>query len=371
MSAPSYSVLFCTARADWGGGPEHLFQLLRHIPAGVQAHVACPREDTPYARRYADIVGTEHCIDIPHRKFSLSALYRLVRHIRAHNINILHSHGKGAGLYARLAGLLSGKPCIHTFHGLHMDNYTPLVRIVYSTYERVLGYITTCAISVSQSEAQRILLMKFINRNRLAIISNGVNIPEKPVTLAKKLPFTVVHISRFDFSKNSEFFEPLLRELRNINRLGDFSFILIGDGEQRTRLQQALHQQDLDEQVTFTGFSSHPAQYFEGALCYISCSRWEGLPLSVIEAQAYGLPPVATDVSGNIDVVQHGRTGLLYTLDDVKGAVSALCALADNPADTLRLGCAAREQARTKFNIETMAHRTYAILNDIVNAAKE
>ena len=372
MSTSSYSVLFCTARADWGGGPEHLLHLLRHTPAGVQAHVACPTQDRPYARRYADIVGAERCIDIPHRTFSPRALFRLVRHIRTHRINILHSHGKGAGLYIRLAGILSGTPCVHTFHGLHMDHYSIFTRTAYKICEKLLCLITAHAISVSESETRAILQEKFCSKDRLATIPNGVSIPKLPAALASKKPYTVVHISRFDsLQKNSDFFEPLLLELHTINRLKDFQFILIGDGENRTRLQQALRQQGLDEQVKFTGFCTHPAQHFEGALCYLSCSRWEGMPLSVIEAQAHGLPSIVTNVLGNIDVVQHGHTGLLYTLDDAKSAASALCSLADDTSRARHIGNAAREQACVKFSAETMAHRTYTILNNVVNSAKK
>ncbi|HEU6438741.1 MAG TPA: glycosyltransferase [Nitratidesulfovibrio sp.] len=365
------SVLFCTARADWGGGPEHLCQLLRHLPDGVQAHVACPPHDEPYARRFADIVGAARCIPIPHRAFSPMAVLHMVRYIRTHHIDVLHSHGKGAGLYTRLAGLLSGRPCVHTFHGLHLDHYGRAARLAYALLERLLGSITARCITVSDSERQRVLAENFCPHDRIVTIPNGVVIPASPVHLASTAPFPVVHISRFDVAKNSGFIVDLLEELRRRDRHGEYRFIIVGEGEDRVPMQDALARNGLQDRVTFTGFHRNPAQYFEGALCYLSCSRWEGMPLSVMEALAHGLPVIASEVRGNVDVVRHGQNGLMYPLGNAAAAADALCALADGATLTRNLANAAREHARRNFDARIMANTTYSVLREVAHARKE
>lgn len=366
-----FSVLFCTVRADWGGGPEHLYQLLRHLPAGVEAHVACPPRDEPYARRFAGLVGDGRCIAIPHRAFSLTALLRMVRYVHANRIDVLHSHGKGAGLYTRLTALLSGKPCVHTFHGLHLDHYGRMPRLAYVTLERALGLATARCITVSGSECRRVLEERFCPPARVVTILNGVVMPDAPARLAAGPPFPVVHISRFDVAKNSYFIVSLLAELRRRHRHFDFTFIVVGEGEGRAHIQEALRGMGLEDRVDFTGFQRVPAKYFEGALCYLSCSRWEGMPLSVMEALAHGLPAIASDVRGNVDVVRHGLNGLLYPLDDASAAAEALCALADDPMLTRRLADAAREHALKHFDARDMSNTTYSVLRDAAHAAKE
>ena len=366
-----FSVLFCTVRADWGGGPEHLYQLLRHLPAGVEAHVACPPGDEPYARRFANLVGDGRCLAIPHRAFSLAALLRMVRYVRANRIDVLHSHGKGAGLYVRLAALLSGKPCVHTFHGLHLDHYGRMARLAYATLERALGLATARCITVSGSERQRVLAERFCPPGRVVTIPNGVVMPDAPARPAAGPPFPVVHISRFDVAKNSAFIVSLLAELRRRRRHGDFTFIVVGEGDGRAPVQEALRGMGLEDRVEFTGFQRVPARYFEGALCYLSCSRWEGMPLSVMEALAHGLPAIASDVRGNVDVVLHDLNGLLYPLDDAPAAAGALCALADDPMLARRLADAAREHALKHFDARDMSNTTYSVLRDAAHAAKE
>ncbi|MCH2165773.1 MAG: glycosyltransferase [Marinovum sp.] len=114
-------ILFLTVRADLGGGPEHLLQLIAHAPEGSEVYVGCPR-DEPYHQRYVDFLGAERIIEIPHRSFKLSALRALARVIRQQGIAVVHSHGKGAGLYGRILAAITPAQSVHTFHGLHVAN---------------------------------------------------------------------------------------------------------------------------------------------------------------------------------------------------------------------------------------------------------
>lgn len=370
-SSRALAVLFCTVRADWGGGPEHLFQLLRHLPHDFVAHVACPSGDAPYADRFCELIGEGRCVNIPHRKFSLTALWRLIRHIRAHRIDVLHSHGKGAGLYVRLAALVTGRPCVHTFHGIHFDQYGTLNQWAYVMLERLLGGFTTTAIAVSDSERRLALAKRFCSAERMITIPNGVVISLDPVSRAAEPPFPIVHISRFDVAKNSEFINVLLNELQRMGRHRDFTFILVGDGEGRACLRDALAASGLEKHVFFAGWQQSPALFFAGALCYFSCSRWEGMPLSVMEAMAQGLPVVASDVRGNSDVVKHGLNGLLYPADSASAAAKALCQLADDPALANNLACVAHRHALKHLDVRHMAEKTYGALRVAALGVKE
>jgi len=129
-------ILAITARADIGGGPEHLFQLTKGYGNRAKVIIACPN-DAPYFARYQTLDNVPDVIEIPHRAFRLGAVWRLRAKARAAGVHVIHSHGKGAGIYGRLLSVLTGIPCIYTFHGLHTGEHGPTKRALYLGIERV------------------------------------------------------------------------------------------------------------------------------------------------------------------------------------------------------------------------------------------
>lgn len=159
-------ILQVTASSLPGGGPEHLWQLARHLPREMECFIAAPRCD-PYWPRFAETVGSERLFELPERRFSPSALARLARWARRQGIEIIHSHGKGAGVYGRPAALLAGARSIHTFHGIHLGYPQPL-RSCYIHLERLLCAMSRTCIAVSPGEAEEARALGFRARENRA-----------------------------------------------------------------------------------------------------------------------------------------------------------------------------------------------------------
>ncbi|WP_051384491.1 glycosyltransferase family 4 protein [Nitratidesulfovibrio termitidis] len=362
-------VLFVSLRADFGGGPEHLWQLLRHLPEDFEACVACPA-DYPYHGRYCSLVGEANVFVLPHRAFRCASLFGLARFCREHGIAVLHSHGKGAGLYTRLLALLTGLACVHTFHGVHMKEYGPLKRWLYRIAEKGMSLLTRAGVAVSRGERAQILEEGLMPEARLRLIENGVAVPEVPVSLPAVPPYRVVSISRFGMQKHSEFLVDILEALQRDGRLGDFHVVVVGDGPGREVVEALARARHLDDALECAGAMPEPQALFAGALCYISTSRWEGMPLAVLEAMAHGLPPVVTDVVGNRDVVIHGMTGLLYPEHDARAAANALLRLADDTALRAALAVGARNHVLEHHDVRLMADATYALLRRVAGGGE-
>lgn len=356
-------ILFLTVRADFGGGPEHLWQLLRHCPPHVQVYVACPR-DYPYFEKYARLIGKQHIFVLPHRAFSLIKLVQLWKFCRKKRISVLHSHGKGAGLYSRLLAAATTLPCVHTFHGVHMGAYSQGKKTLYCLLERMLSLVTRRGIAVSQGEAEQIIAAGLMPANKLSIIENGVTIPEFSGEVHEP-PHRVISISRFDIQKHSEFIIDILFVLRDKKRLEDFCLIIIGVGPGKPRMEKLAQQYGFERNLHCVGATLEPDRYFSGALAYLSTSRWEGMPLAVLEAMAHGLPAVVTDVVGNRDVVAHEKTGFLYKEGDAVAAAQSLCRLVDMPDMQKKIAKNAHNYVKEKHDISTMSSKTYDILKNI------
>jgi starch synthase len=87
----------------------------------------------------------------------------------------------------------------------------------------------------------------------------------------------------------------------------------------------------------------------------VSASRGEGLPLALVEAMATGLPVIASRVSGHVDTVTDGETGVLVPVDDPAALAAAAAALLADPARARALGAAGRARARRDFSVDRMA----------------
>ncbi|HUG38201.1 MAG TPA: glycosyltransferase, partial [Candidatus Limnocylindrales bacterium] len=104
-----------------GGGPEHVWQVIRGLPRDEFAPMVAAPRDGPLFQRFRDL-GVE-VVEMPLNRLRPGALADVVRLIRERGIDVVHSHGKGAGLYGRCAAWWTGVAAVHTFHGIHYDEY--------------------------------------------------------------------------------------------------------------------------------------------------------------------------------------------------------------------------------------------------------
>jgi glycosyltransferase involved in cell wall biosynthesis len=358
------NILLITLRADIGGGPEHVFRLLKHFSTNIVPFVAAP-VDYPYWDRYAAMIGADHLFALPHRAFSFSYLLELKKFCRAHDVAIIHSHGKGAGIYSRLLGLLTGIPVVHTFHGLHLAAYSSVSRFLYIMLEKFFSKCTRAAISVSAGEKAALLFHGIIPGEKLHVIENGVELPPlEQIKSEFSNPFRILVVSRFDFAKNSELLVPIIQALSR--KTEKFLFDIIGDGEQRTAIEAEINARGLSSFCRFHGLQPEPGQFYAAADCLLSTSRWEGLPLSVLEAMSYGVPAVVSDVTGNRDVVVHEANGFLYELSQPTEAADSLQRIMVDYELFKRLSRNAREHVAAHYTVSEMTSKTEAVYQSVL-----
>jgi len=98
------------------------------------------------------------------------------------------------------------------------------------------------------------------------------------------------------------------------------------------------------DRVHFPGYVREIGLWYAMADAAVSSSRSEGLPFNIMEAMYWGLPVVATDVKGHQDLVEVGKTGLLFPFDDDNAFIAAVQQLLDNPAQTAAMGAEAKSR---------------------------
>lgn len=173
-------VLLITVRSDFGGGPRHVDQLIQYLPTEVELYMAYPIDGEPYAKKWSQDKRIKDTIHIPYRKFSLTVLLRLGNFVRRNHIDIVHSHGNGAGIYSRILKILYPKiKVIHTFHGI-TDNYNNKIKkVVNVTVGRLLKPLTDQFILVSKGEFRLCQSLRALRADCSHIIYNGITPPSK------------------------------------------------------------------------------------------------------------------------------------------------------------------------------------------------
>jgi glycosyltransferase involved in cell wall biosynthesis len=158
----------------------------------------------------------------------------------------------------------------------------------------------------------------------------------------------LTHVGRFAVQKNHAL---LVEAFAQVHSDAPLYLLLVGGGELENAVREQVAALGLQERVRFLGVRADVPAILNASDLFVLSSRWEGNPMSVMEAMAAGLPVVSTAVGGVPELVQEGVTGLLVPPDDAGALAQAMQALVDDPARRQAMGAAARQHAIAHFDI--------------------
>ena len=358
LSSPTTSplrVLHISGRSDHGGGPEHILQVIGAALPGIEHHIACP-DNGLYWDRFSSTLGSERMCPIPQRSLSARAFWKLRSFARANDIQVIHSHGTCAGAYSRILGLSLDIPVVHTFHGVPVTN--SLKHGVYNLAERLLGRLTHCGVAVSAGEADLVHGRWRHYRGKLAVVPNGIDLGgEAPPWAPWPVDATlrIVSFTRRNHQKHPE----LLAEIARVLHLLGVPYRIDAFGENLDcpALTAEAKRRGVGDRLRFHDSTDTPARVLAGAHIYLSTSRWEGMPLAVLEAWRSGLVVIASDVVGNRDLVRDGVSGRLFPAGNGREAARIIRDLHNDSSLAERLRNRAERHARVGHCRNLMAMR--------------
>ena len=351
-----------------GGGPQHVLTVALGLRArGWRPIVAAPPDGAMFERFRAAGLDT---IALRADRLRPLVVLRLVRLIRDHGVRLVHSHGKGAGLHARLAARLAGVPAVHTLHGLHYERYGAPARAVYLALERRLSAATRVVVNVSRAQEREGLALGLFTARQSRVILNGVDVAwlgahaldRWDARVALGLPQSVPVVgtaARFDEVKRLDL---LLRAAAV--PASTFAVALIGGGPEEPRLRRLAGELALGPRVMFAGEVPEAARLFPAFDVFAAPSRKEGLPLAVVEAMALGLPVIASDIPAHRETLGAASGGLVAgTAEALAARLAAVLADADLSA---RLGAENRTRARSEFDVRDMLTALEAVYREVL-----
>lgn len=260
----------------------------------------------------------------------------------------IHSHFAGvASEYAMLISMLLNIPYTFTAHGYYDIYEEP------SEDFEDRGKIAKKVITISEYNKKYIHKAFHIPLEKIEVIHCGVN-SNFLSSQEKKLhkDSTILSVARLHPVKGLEYLIracKILKEKRN-----HFKCLIVGDGEERAKLERLTEDLQLKDFVFLEGAKAHEEveNYYAWAKVFVQPSLQETMGVAAMEAMAHGIPVIATDVYGVPELIQHGGNGYLVKPKDPEGIARYLEILLSNDEQCRRLGHNGLRKIREDFNLQ-------------------
>jgi len=301
------AVMHITSSLGFGGVESHMKILALNSHISRYEHLFCAISG---GGAVADELIAAQCpvklLNVQSKIPSLTAVWALIWEIRAQRPSIVHCHGAEANFHGLIAGTLCQVPvCIAEEIGF--PNHSKKARLIFRWTYRLADSV----VAISQAVKRKIVDMGEIQTSRCHVLLNPTQMLEERNLPTLSDEFRVGFVGRLEEVKNP------IGLVRAVSLLRDrgVSIVLrvVGDGSQRTILEQEVATLGLTEHVILGGFASEPFAQLLDADLYVQPSISEGFGLALVEAMSMGIPVLATAVGGAPEIICDGENGWLLS----------------------------------------------------------
>lgn len=360
------NVLLVVTNADLAGAPIHVRDLaldLHHrgnnvsVIFGERGQI---KDDLDHVGIKTFVVPTMRSnINIRQDICSVRELFRIVKSVSP---DVIHAHSSKAGLIARVVGFYLNLPVIYTVHGWGFGLGRPkIISIFVYLTELILSIITAKFIAVSNADREIGLKYLGLKSSRISAIYNSSNF--KPLLRGKIFGnLNLIMVARNNPQKDyNTFFKALA--LSNFD-----SAMIVGRGTDEDSFIANAHALlgDNFKKVLFLGSRSDVEALLEKSSIFVLISRFEGLPISIIEALSKGLPVLASAVGGVPELVSQGVNGFLFNPGDFEGLALRINELSNDPRKIESFGEASYARFVRDFGVNSMVDKVLNVYSSVL-----
>ncbi|MCG3149747.1 MAG: putative glycosyltransferase EpsD [Verrucomicrobiae bacterium] len=286
----------------------------------------------------------------------VQACRALRRLFEKNRYDIVHTHSGKAGFVGRLAARLAGVPVVvHTIHGPSFYRYqNPLGNWLFRWAEQVAGQWTTQFVSVADAMTEQYQAAGI--GGKYVTIRSGMKI-DAFLEGKRRGDFVVGKVARLFRLKGHEYLFEAAPQI--VAAVPQVKFLLVGDGIYREKYERWAAEMGMSDRFIFTGLvrPEEIPSYMAQMDVLVHLSLREGLPRTVSQALASGVPVVAFDVDGAREVCRDGETGFLVRAEDAGGVAAAVIRLLRDRELATKFGAQGRQLVREEFAEELMVRR--------------
>lgn len=317
------NVLLCIPSLACGGAEKFVVDLSENLDKNkYNVAVAVTRQnlDTVY-KRTLEKKGIQ-IVDLSGKSY-LTMLKKQIVFFNRANIEIVHAN-IGSILHIMFACMIMNIPKrLYTIHNeakllYHKNKVKKII------YKLAFSFFKFTPVAICPAVKDSLIQDMQISAEKIPVVNNGVD--TKKFSPSENHVYDnrtrIISVGTLYWIKNQEL---SIKMVCNLHKKGfNVSLELIGDGEDREKLEHLIKDKKAEEYIFLRGRKNHVEEYLKQSDIYISSSKTEGLPLSILEAMACGLPVLATNVGGTKDIVKNGQNGFLVDLNDENTFLNSL-----------------------------------------------
>ena len=289
---------------------------------------------------------------LPLKRVNIKAYFQMKNILKQHQYDIIHCHTPVAAVITRLVSRpyrKKGLKVIYTAHGFHFFKGAPRKNwLIYYNIEKFLSRFTDCLITINQEDYRCALSNSFSAKSINFVKGVGVDLKEfvlqteeKKKVLRKQYQydndeFILLCAANMSYRKHQDLIIKAAARARN--QVSNLKIILAGTGDREEEYRSMIKDFELENTVEMIGYLREIPKYMGLVDGAVSTARQEGLPISIVEAMATGLPIIATDCRGNRDLVKDNVNGFIVGIDDVEGMTRAIIKLLKSEGLRRRFG---------------------------------
>jgi len=365
-------ILFLITRGDSIGGAQiHVRDLAKMLQQdghavtvafGKRGSFSTLLEDEGIAYRLVNGLGRNISLfqDIQALKNILSLIVEL-------DPDIVALHSSKMGILGRIAAKIAKKPTIFTVHGWSFtEGKREGTRKFYQLIEKVGAFLSGRIITVSEYDRNLALRYRIAGDKKIQTIHNGV--PDIDMCSSRAFALdqpTLTMIARFQEPKDHKMLIDVLSELQYL----PWKLQLVGeDGGNMHEIKNLVDKLGMNERVEILGDRRDIDLLLAQSDIFILVSKWEGFPLTILEAMRAGVSVIASNVGGVSEAVVDGETGyLVHSSSDLKVALSRLLISSSTREE---MGKAGRQRYEKYFTFEAMYQETYRVYKEVTKFSR-
>jgi glycosyltransferase involved in cell wall biosynthesis len=295
----------------------------------------------------------------PHR--DAQALAQLARALRG--FDLVHAHAAKAGVLARAAAAIVRRPAVYTPHCFPFEvPDAPARRRFGLAVERALAPLTDAIVCVCEQERGVAIAARLRPRGRLAVVRNGcppcAGAADPELARLRERGPVVGAVAVLRRQKRLDVL--LAAAPRILDQVPEATVLIVGNGPEEAALRAQA-----GPRVVFRPFAAPAARYLQALDVFVLSSDWEAFPIGVLEAQACGVPQVASDVGGTREALVPA-TGVLVPPGDPEALAAAIVDLLRDPERRAAMSAASRHHHAEHFTVERMVAETAAVYADVL-----
>lgn len=321
-----------------------------------------PKWSNEYSFRMIDLHAKQKGAGPIRSAFALlKASFRLYRLMRTEKFSVVETFTHHSNLIGIPLAWLAGIPIrIATHHGRILDFSHRLEKM----HARMVNSRMTSSFVVVSDRVYHEAVEEGIHPEKIVIIPNGTQLPElnefHPEGIRREFKLgdqtkLIITVGRMTAQKAHTYFLKAIPAV--LKQFPDSVFALIGDGPLRAELESESQQLGIADNVKFLGIRQDVLRIMSAADLFVLSSRWEGLPMVLLEAMGMGAAVISTNVEGVDQVIKNGENGILVPVEDPELISKAIIHLLTDLEERKRLAKNGQDLIRDEFTFEKMCSR--------------